>query len=595
MSTTDSQGEGWPELVRATKTIVVVDVVESVRLMQANEADVIDRWRRFVHEVRSQILPAHQGHMVKSLGDGMLLEFDDVLAGVAAAQEMHRSMQGFNLGRVATDCLQLRIGVNLCEVVRDHDDIYGSGVNLAARLTSLAKPGGTAISMAVREHLRDGLDADLEDIGECWVKNLPEPIRTWRLSSTIASSEPASTTTQGLEVGVAVLPFKSLAPGETDALLGELVAEELLTCLSKVPYLSVISKLSTMGLGRRSNHSPQALAKLLGARFLVQGSCARSGDLVRLHVELMDARSQQVVWAESTSVDMAAVLSGQAAVFAELSAQMSRALVGREAERACTAVLPTLESYALLFGAVGLLHRLSLDDFNRAREMLDHLCERHPRSPVPKAWLGKWHVMRLGQGWSPDPKEDGQRALWQTSSALDLAPDHAPSLALDGFVTGYVRKDFATAERRYEQALQANPNESLAWLYRSAMLGYREQHDLAVESALHAQRLSPLDPMRYYFDHFISLTKLLAGDYAGAIDYGLRSLRGNRQHASTLRALVMAQALDGQVEAARAHALELLRIEPGLTITAFRARYPGQRQAQVDRLAEALAMAGVPH
>ncbi|MCU7370530.1 adenylate/guanylate cyclase domain-containing protein [Paucibacter sp. O1-1] len=595
MSTTDSQGEGWPELVRATKTIVVVDVVESVRLMQANEADVIDRWRRFVHEVRSQVLPAHQGRMVKSLGDGMLLEFDDVLAGVAAAQDMHRSMQGFNLDRVATDCLQLRIGVNLCEVVRDHDDIYGSGVNLAARLTSLAKPGGTAISMAVREHLRDGLDADLEDIGECWVKNLPEPIRTWRLSSTVAPSEPASTTKQGLEVGVAVLPFKSLAPGETDALLGELVAEELLTCLSKVPYLSVISKLSTMGLGRRSHQSPQTLAKLLGARFLVQGSCARSGDLVRLHVELMDARSQQVVWAESTSVDMAAVLSGQAAAFAELSAQISRALVGREAERACTAVLPTLESYALLFGAVGLLHRLSLDDFNRAREMLDHLCERHPRSPVPKAWLGKWHVMRLGQGWSPDPKEDGQRALWQTSSALDLAPDHAPSLALDGFVSGYVRKDFATAERRYEQALQANPNESLAWLYRSAMLGYREQHDLAVESALHAQRLSPLDPMRYYFDHFISLTKLLAGDYAGAIDYGLRSLRGNRQHASTLRALVMAQALDGQVEAARAHALELLRIEPGLTISAFRARYPGQRQAQVDRLAEALAMAGVPH
>ncbi|WP_349741335.1 adenylate/guanylate cyclase domain-containing protein [Roseateles cavernae] len=595
MSTTDSQGEGWPELVRATKTIVVVDVVESVRLMQANEADVIDRWRRFVHEVRSQVLPAHQGRMVKSLGDGMLLEFDEVLAGVAAAQDMHRSMQGFNLDRVATDCLQLRIGVNLCEVVRDHDDIYGSGVNLAARLTSLAKPGGTAISMAVREHLRDGLDADLEDIGECWVKNLPEPIRTWRLSNTITPSAPASTTTQGLEVGVAVLPFKSLAPGGTDALLGELVAEELLTCLSKVPYLSVISKLSTMGLGRRSNQTIQSLAKLLGARFLVQGSCARSGDLVRLHVELMDAPSQRIVWAESASVDIAAVLSGQAAVFAKLSAQISRALVGREAERACTAVLPTLESYALLFGAIGLLHRLSLDDFNRAREMLDHLCERHPRSPVPKAWLGKWHVMRLGQGWSPDPKEDGQRALWQTSSALDLAPDHAPSLALDGFVTGYVRKDFATAERRYEQALQANPNESLAWLYRSAMLGYREQHDLAVESALHAQRLSPLDPMRYYFDHFISLTKLLAGDYAGAIDYGLRSLRGNRQHASTLRALVMAQALDGQVEAARANALELLRIEPGLTITAFRARYPGQRQAQVDRLAEALAMAGVPH
>nr|WP_316641530.1 adenylate/guanylate cyclase domain-containing protein [uncultured Roseateles sp.] len=593
MSSAGSGEEDWPELVRATKTIVIVDVVESVRLMQAYESDVIDRWRRFVHEVRTQLLPVHQGRMVKSLGDGMLLEFDDVLAGVNAAQEMHKRIAGYNAGREPEACFELRVGVHLCDVVSDHDDVYGSGVNLAARLMSLASPGGTAVSMDVRKHLVDGLDAELEDIGECWVKGLDAPIRTWRLSAVPSGSRPvAPSVGNGLQASVAVLPFAATDPGDS-RMIGELVADELLSCLSRVPYLVAISRLSTMGLGLR-NLSVPGLSQALGAKFLVLGSFTSAGGNLRLHVELTDALSHQVIWAGSEQADLKAVLDGKDEVFSGLSAQIARALVGREAGRACTSILPSLESYTLLFGAISLLHRLSLHDFNRAREMLEHLADRHPRSPVPKAWLGKWHVMRIGQGWSPDPKEDGQRAIWMTSSALDLSPTHALSLALDGFVTGYVRKDLTTAEQRYDSALEANPNESLAWLYRSAMLGYRGQHQSAVESAIHAKRLSPIDPMRYYFDHFISLANLLAGDYAGAIETGFKSLRGNRTHASTLRVIVIAQALGGQLDEARANALELLRIEPTLTVAGFRDRYPGQQQGQVERLAEALTMAGIP-
>lgn len=592
----DTPGEAWPELTRSTKTIVVVDLVESVRLMQLDEAGVIDRWRRFVHEVRSQVLPSLDGRMVKSLGDGMLLEFDSVPVGTAAALEIQRRLLAGQPRGPRDVPLQLRIGMHHCEVVHDELDVYGSGVNLAARLTTLALPGDIVVSSEVREQLLDGIDAGIEDLGECWLKSLSEPIRAWRLRPAAQPAGQGSSLSLDrteLRASVAVLPLRTLAGEQPQLMLGEFVAEELTTCLSRVPYLAVISSLSTATLRQRV--MPVAdIARSLGTRYLVQGSCALLDAQLRIHVQLVDGHSQAIVWAGSATGSMAELLQGQSAAIAELSSQLAQALVGAEAVLADTRPLPALESYTLLFGAIAKLHRLSPDAFADARRMLEHLAERHPRSPIPKAWLGKWHVMRIGQGWSPDPADDGRQAAWQTGNALDLHPEHPLSLTLDGFVAGYVRKDFATAEQRYDMALQSNPNESLAWLFKSAMLGYRESTAEAISCADKAMSLSPLDPMRYYYEHFAALARLLAGEYGEAIRLGQKSLQGNRTHASTLRVLVMAQALDGQIDAARACAAQLRAIEPQLTVSSFRARYPGQQQGQVDRLTYALALAGIP-
>lgn len=592
----DKPGEAWPELTKLTKTIVVVDLVESVRLMQLDEAGVIDRWRRFVHEVRHQVLPPFEGRMVKSLGDGMLLEFACVPSGVGAALEIQRRLSHCMPSHAGETELQLRIGAHHCEVVHDELDIYGSGVNLAARLTTLARPGDIVVSSAVREQLLDDFDAAIEDMGECWLKSLNTPLRAWRIRPPTHRGSPDGAPTldaTDLRASVAVLPLQNLSGDNSHLLLGEFVAEELTACLSRVPYLAVISSLSTATLRKRVLAVPD-IARALGARYLVQGSCMLLDADLRVQVQLIDGTSQAIVWAGSASGSLPELLRGESMAVAALASQLSQALVGAEAALADAKPLPALESYSLLFGAIAKLHRLSAEDFERARVMLEYLAERHPRSPIPNAWLGKWHVMRIGQGWSPDPGSDGKRAAWHTATALDLEPKHPLSLTLDGFVAGYVRKDFTTAEQRYDAALAANPNESLAWLFKSAMLGYRNCAQEAIASADKALSLSPIDPMRYYFEHFCGLAQLLAGNYAQAIALSEKSLRGNRTHASTLRVLVMAQALSGQQEAARSSATLLREIEPQLTVSSFRARYPGQHAAQVDRLCDALAMAGLP-
>lgn len=583
-----------PELTRARRAIVVVDVVESVRLMQEDEAGFIDRWRRFVHQVRTEVLPKHGGRLVKSLGDGMLLEFPAVPSAVSAALEMQQRARSISSdGGLA---LELRCGIHQADVAVDALDIYGTGVNLAARLAGLAGPGEIVISSQAREDLIQDVDASLEDMGECWLKHMSQPIRAWRAVplQPAKAARRAAGLTDVHHASIAVLPFVLQSTAEcADQMLGELVAEDVSAWLTRVPNLAVVSCLSTLPLRNRAATYPE-LSALLGVNYVAHGSCMRDGARLRIHAQLIEGSTGRVLWTGTERAEIGDLWHREAPVTCAIAGHVSKALLGSEAARASVTSLPNLESYSILFGAISMLHRLSRREFDRARDMLEHLADRHPRSPVPHAWLGKWYVMRIGQGWSSDAAEDGRRALAATSTALHLDPTHAFSLTMDGFATGYVKKDFAIAEQRYEDALRSNPNESLAWLFRSAMLGYRDQGTQAIECALRAQDLSPIDPMQYYFDHFTSLALLLAGRYEESIAYGLRSIKGNRTHASALRALAMAQSLAGRLDDARATGALLMQLEPQLTLRAFRARYPGQSREQVDRLAHGLELAGVP-
>ena len=584
-------------LVRQIKAVLVVDLVESVRLMQADEAEVIRRWRLFVQAVRQDILPRFQGRMVKSLGDGMLLEFDHTAQAMGAAHELHRLLAAQAGPCADASRMALRVGLHEAEVVSDEFDIYGVGVNLAARLAGLADPGGCVVSAEARHALVPGVDADFEDMGQCWLKNLGEPVRAWRARAPAAAGAVSRLELPpdqlALQLRLAVLPLSDPQLQGRASTLGSFVAEELITRLTRQPCLSVISSLSSQILGERQL-GIQAQAAMLGVRYLLRGSCAEFGGRLRIYLELVDARGLDVVWADSTVEEMGALLIGEGERLSELVSRLMRALVGAEVLKAESFPLPTLDSFSLLLSAVAKLHRLTLDEFQRAHQMLELLAERHPRSPIPRAWMGKWHVMRIGQGWSPDPQRDGQQAAYHTASALDLQPDHALSLTLDGFVAAYVRRDVTRAQQRYDAALAANPSESLAWLFKSALLAYGEEHQASADCVQQALGLSPLDPMRYYYEHFAALSALLAGDHARAIAMGERSLAGNRTHASTLRVLVMALALGGEPARARILAQELLRLEPGLTQNAFRRRYPGWREAQIDTLCQGLDLAGIP-
>ncbi|MCW5632557.1 MAG: hypothetical protein KIT17_04405 [Rubrivivax sp.] len=585
----------WPELSRVRRAVAVVDVVESVRLMLQHENSVIERWRRFVREVRDEVLPATGGRLVKSLGDGLLIELPNVRSAVQAALEMHHRIAAYNAGVVSGAALSLRAGVHESEIVVDELDVYGAGVNLAARLAALAGPGETVVSPEARDALVDGLDVEIEDLGECFMKNVNHAQRAFRVGPAGRAPLVWSPASAGGDErpSIAVLPFSG-GDDAGQAVLGDVLADDLTTRLARHKPLLVISRLSTAAFAARRVDLP-AVCELLRCRYVVHGSCVGTGsDSFRVRVQLLDGRSQEVLWADAMAGRIGPVLRGEDELVGALAEQVFQALVAGEVRRATTMPLPTLESYTILLGAVALMHRLSRADFERARDMLAYLIERHPRATGPRAWLGKWHVLRVAQGWSPDPAADASAAHGVVQRALELEPTHGLALAIDGLVCAYINKDLERAGQRYDAAIAANPSESLAWVFRSGLHTYRSEGEQAVACAERAQQLSPLDPFRYYYDNFSSMAALLVGDHASAITFGERSLRTNRTHGSTMRILAIAQVLGGRLDDARRTIAELRALEPGLTVSRFRERYPGNREPHAQVWADALREAGLP-
>ena len=585
----------WPEFTRARRALVVVDVVESVRLMQAHESEVIDRWRRFVHEVQTQVLPQHGGRLVKSLGDGMLLEFESVPPAVAAALEIQKRIEPYNAGLEADAAMYLRIGAHAADVIVDELDVYGSGVNLAARLAPLAGPGEIVVSASVRDALVPGLDAEVEDLGECYLKHVNEPCRAYRIGALSSRSMVWTPAAAGAldRASVAVIPFTLRGALRDADMLGEALADDLIAELSRLSQLHVLSRLSTTVF--RNRDAPlELIARTLRPNYVVHGSYVVSGGSVRVLAQAVDAHDGSVIWADTLDAPVADALFGRSAIVERMVQGVCHGLVGAEVNRALTLPLPTLASYTILLGAVSLMHMLDAREFERARGMLQYLLERHPRATAARAWLGKWHVMRVAQGWSPDPAADALQARAIVGQALDIEPTNALALAIDGLICAYISKDLATAGKRYDDALRSNASESLAWLFRSAWHSYQGQGPPAVDCANRAQRLSPLDPMKYYFDNFTSMALLTADDYEAAIDYGLRSLQANRTHGSTLRILAIAQALSGRLDDARASVAQMRRLEPQISIQRWIDRYPGRDSVRTAQYIEALRAAGLP-
>lgn len=275
-------------------------------------------------------------------------------------------------------------------------------------------------------------------------------------------------------------------------------------------------------------------------------------------------------------------------------AEVSAAVVARELQRVQSNALPTLESYTLLMSAITLMHRLSLREFDRAQQALQTLIERAPHLAVPQAWMAKWHVLRVQQGWSSDTAQEGRLALGCTRRALDADPDCSLALAIDGFVHTNLLKQLDVAQERYEHAIRVNPNESLAWLLKGTLHAFRGEAGQAVKDTQRALRLSPLDPHRYFYDSLAATAQLAAGHYERALELARRSLRANRTHTSTLRALAIAEWQLGQHAAARKTVGELMRLEPALTVKGWLERSPSSAYATGKLWSTVLQKAGVP-
>jgi class 3 adenylate cyclase/TolB-like protein len=605
-------------LVRQETVVLLVDLVESVRLMQEHEAVAVRRWADFVHTVNAEILPRHRGVLVKSLGDGLLARFEAVPDAVDAAAEMHRTLAAQNADIPEDQHLHLRAGVNAAMAWSDGIDIYGTGVNLAARLAtlagpgetiasasaheqlaaalaSLANPGETIGSAAARDELTHGVDASCEDLGNCILKHFDKPVRAYRVGP--ASPHPILTGRRGygtaMQPTIAVIPFSARndAPALFD--VGNLIADSVIWRLSKSANLKVISRLSTAVFRGRANDLGQVSAHL-GATYVLSGAYVVNAGQIMVTAELSAARNGQVVWTDRLSGEIDDLLRPESELADRIARAVHFAVFDAEVEHILTQPLPTLESYSLLLGSIKLMHRSSRDEFLQTRKILDELINRHARIAAPRAWLGNWYILRVTRGWSEDRTREAAEALSATHAALDRDPSDALALATEGFVYCHLLKDLETARKRCNEAVDVNPSHALGWLYLGTVNAFQGAGAAAVEATRRAMELSPLDPLRYYYESLGATAELSAHQYENAERLARSSLVLNRMHLSTWRALTISLVCQGRMDEARQALAKVLELDPELTVEKYLARMPNAELETGRHWACCLAMAGLP-
>ncbi len=578
---------------REGRSVLVVDVVESVRLIEEDEQGTVSRWLRLVEFMKREVLPGHGGRMVKSTGDGMLLEFDSATGAINAAFMTQGYSRDENAGVDAAAAMHLRMGIETSNLMVGSDDVYGKGVNMAARLASLAGPGEIVISAGVRDQITPDLHADIEDMGECFLKHVARPVRAYRVAPPgVGGQLLRLAATSQLLPSVAVIPFANADQPGPDP-LGQILAEEMIRGLSQTPHMNVISRLSTAGF-QSGTWTAREIGDKLSANHVLTGNLRTYGDKLFLSLELTEVRSQQVLWADMQSSTVDSILTGGQELVNNVAGQVAKAIVSHELQRARSQAIPTLDSYTLMLGAVAGMYRLSKSDFDHAREMLDAVIDRNPRAPVPRAWLGNWYVLRAQQGWTSDISENRRLAQDATARALDLDPDSAEALAIDGFVKTSLVRNLEEAETQYDRAIEHNPNNSLAWLLKGAMHSFRGEGGPAVGCADRALSLSPLDPQKYFYNCLAAGSYLADHRYDEALGLINASLRHNRTHTSSLRVKAVIEWRLGREDAARETVRRLLELEPQFRVSTWRRTNPAGKYSYGDLVADVLLKAGAP-
>jgi class 3 adenylate cyclase/TolB-like protein/tetratricopeptide (TPR) repeat protein len=587
---------------KESATIAFVDVVESVLLMAKSEAAVASRIRDLLNRAERETVPACRGVVAERRGDCLVLKFGHTRDAARCAALMHTLAAAEHAEHPGDEPLRLRAGLHKTDLLADDGAIYGAGVNLAARIAGVAQPGETWLSSAARDELTPPLDGLLQDMGPCYLKHVDGPVRLFRHREDHpplpADIEAAISARMKLRPMIAVLPLDG-APldGDTPFGLGDIVADQLIRRLSQSSVLHVISALSALAL-RGRNVAPQALYEMLRTDYVLRGRIEDRGGgerhrRVQLHAELWRRGSPEPVWSDVFSGSGVDVLSPDGELLGRIVHAVSQRIITVEQRTAqWTQALPTLASHTLYLSAVDLLHRFTVDEFHRARQLLVALSERAPRHAEPMAWLARWHVFRVVQGWSDDRRRDGEQALYYSDRALDRDPTSSLALTMAGSVHAGIKRDAQTAQTMYQQALDSNPNDSLAWLMSGVAQGFMNAREPALAASETALGLAPVDPTRPYYDALSATAALRAGEYERCITLAERAITASVAHGTAYRSMAIAQMLLGRHEEAKATIGRMVVVEPHFTVQTYLARVPTQDRS--EHFAQLLQEAGLP-
>jgi TolB-like protein/class 3 adenylate cyclase len=581
---------------RRLAAILAADVAGYSRLMGADEEGTHERHKALRRELLDPKIAEHHGRIVKTTGDGMLAEFPSAVDAVRCAIEVQQAMAEWDTGVAADRRIELRIGINLGDVIVETDDLYGDGVNIAARIEALADAGGVFVSNTVHDQVRDRLPFVFEDLGEQQVKNIARPVRVYRVRDAAAKSPPPPVPELPLpdKPSIAVLPFQNMTGDAEQDYFVDGIVEEITTAISRLPWLFVIARNSSFTFKGRAVDVKQ-VARELGVRYVLEGSVRKAGNRVRITGQLIDTTTGAHIWADRFDGALDDIFELQDQVASSVIGAIEPKLVHAEIARATRKPTEGLDAYDLYLRALAQFHKLTLEANREAIRLLHQALEIDP-SYAPAAGLAAYcHSDQKSQGWvAPTGPEvaEGVRLARQAIAAGMEDPD---ALWMAGFTMAYLAAEHATGLAAISRALALNPNSAHAWWAKGMVESYLGRADQAIESLERALRLSPLDPLRYYFETGISLALVGAHRFEEAMDRVDWALREQPRHYALFRIKVALCGLLGRPEEGREWVERLLAVQPGLTVTAIKAHVTTFfSKEMIELLVEGVRKAGLP-
>jgi adenylate cyclase len=585
-----------PGVERRLAAIMAADVVGYSRLMEVDEAGTLARLKTVRLELIDPAITKCKGRIIKTTGDGLLVEFQSVTEALRCAVDFQERMARRNRDMPAARTLLYRIGINLGDVIVESDDIFGDGVNVAARLETLAEPGGICISAAVRDQVGDRLGFSYEDLGDQQVKNISRPIRVFKVVIGEQGAAPVRETGEGALVAapvaghrpsIAVLPFVNMSGDAEQEFFADGLTEDIITELSRFRELLVISR-NAVFVHKGKAVKAKEIAREFGVDYVVEGSVRKIADRVRVTVQLIDGETETHIWAERYDRKLEDIF----AIQDEVTAAVVATLVGRvEAARHDRAKRKRTENMAayeyVLTGKV--LHHQSKREANaEALRMLERAITLDPKYAHAHAWKACVTGQAWLHGWSQD-LDTSLRVIseeLQTALALD---DNDPDVhrILAALNLNFNEHDKAVYHQ--ERALSLNPNSDLIVVQQGELLTWLGRPEEGIEWVQRAMRLNPYHPERFW--SHLGRAQYTARLYADAIASYSKLTAPDQTHHAFLAA---ASAQLGNRTAASAHTQEVLQRQPTFTIENFLKTLHYRQAADTDHVREGLSKAGLP-
>jgi TolB-like protein/Tfp pilus assembly protein PilF len=579
---------------RKLAAILAADVAGYSRLTGIDEEGTLKRLRKLRRELINPAVSLHRGRIVKSTGDGILIEFPSVVEAVRCALDVQRGMDGRNADVPPEQRIEFRVGINVGDVVVEGDDLLGDGVNVVARLEGFAEPGSICISEAAYQHIRDKLDLNFEDAGQQQLKNIARPVRVYRvrLSGAAPSSRPALPLPD--KPSIAVLPFQNMSGDPEQEYFADGIVEEIITALSRFRQLFVIARNSSFTYKGRAVDVRQ-VGRELGVRYVLEGSVRKAGNHVRITGQLIDTATGAHLWADRFDGNLENIFGLQDSVTASVVGAIAPKVEQAEIERAKRKPTGSLDAYDYyLRGTPLFFGQMTRQSNEEALRLFNKAIELDPDFALAYARAASCYTIRKINRWMADPRQEVAEAARLARRAVDLGKDDALALAFAGLVLAFVVGDLDDGAAFVDRALSLNPNLAIAWAFSGWMNICFGEHDIAIEHEARAMRLSPLDPRLWSWQFLTALAHFYAGRYDEAVSWAEGTLRPQPNYVPALRVAAASNAQAGRLEKAQKLMARLRQLDPVLRISNLADIMPLRRREDFARYEEGLRKAGLP-